>query len=354
MNQSSNMSENFTIRVPPQDPYQHHLVKLYMKFELVSTVFLCLMSIITVVPNCLLLTAIWRNPGKSFRTASTSFVVGLAVADLLTGLTTEPFFAAYYLGRYLNTYHNHDLSTELLNTLYNVGGSVSTIAISSSFLIVLALTWSQFVAISYPHKYKLWVTQKRAVICVVASYIYFIGFTMLQFSGMDWKMFRKIDLAIHPTLVSILLSVTLVLLGRAYRQKIHRSNTPHVFPQNAGNAPNSTSRKANLERQFTIVTIYLAGILLISALPHVFILHCFLYCKDTTLKEKVTILIAMRIKDLLLFLKVSLDAFIYAWRLPTYRSALKEVIGCYTIGRYMYNDRQRSRSPTQDENGSKL
>ena len=332
----SNVSASFTATRPSvQDPHQHNLVKLYMKFELVSTVFLCLMSIIAVVPNCLLLTAIWRNPGKSFRTASTSFVIGLAIADLLTGLTTEPVFATYYLGRYLTTYHNHDSPTELLSTFYNVGSSVSTIAITSSFVIVLVLTWSQVIAVSYLHKYKLWVTQKRAVVCVVSTSAYFTCFTMLQFLGIDQKTFLKVDLAINSTLVSILLSVTIVLWCCAFRQKIQRSNTlPNKYPQNGHNTPNPTIRKAHLERQFTIVTIYLAGILLISALPHVLILHGFLYCKNLTLEEWAVVQIAMRVKDLLLLLKVGLEAFIYAWRLPAYRSALRKFIGCSSTGRY--------------------
>ena len=346
----SDSFDNVTAKPPFTDLYKIPIVVLYMKFELASAVILCVLSVTTVIPNWLLLAAVCRNPSRFFRTASANFIVGLAVADLITGLTTEPFFAAYYFARYLAKYDGHNTPRKLLRNLNHAGASISTIAISSSFVIVLALTWSQFVALSYPHKYKLWITKKRSLIFVVSSYIYFTGFTMIQFSGIDQETYKRIDLAIHPTLVSILLIVTLVLLTRAFRNKMKRSHISSF--QKDSSIPNAASRKSQLERQFTIVTIYLAVILLASALLHVSVLHCQLYCKELSLKEWVILQIAMRVKDLLLFLKVSLDVFIYAWRLPSYRLIFAETIKCSTASKN-YPVRKRSLSMIPYDNSNK-
>lgn len=45
--------------------------------------------------------------------------------------------------------------------------------------------------------------------------------------------------------------------------------------------------------------------------------------------ENINIHIGLRISDLMLFIKVALDIFIYAWRLPSYRRALR----CTLYGR---------------------
>ena len=41
------------------------------------------------------------------------------------------------------------------------------------------------------------------------------------------------------------------------------------------------------------------------------------------------VIIALRVSDLVLFLKVALDAYIYAWRHPKYRKAIKGVMFCF-------------------------
>ena len=293
---------------------------LYRKFEFASAILLVILSVLTILANGLLLGAVWKDPLKCFRSPTTYFVIGLAIADLLTATTTEPFFAAFYFMRHLYGPEQALTRHEWPLRLYNVGQLISTVTISSSFIIVLALTWSQYIAISFPHKYKLWVTRSRVIFVTVASVVYFICFTLLPHTGVDKITYLKVDLALHPTLTSLVLLVTLVLLYRSFTRQVKRAD---AIMENMRNP--SGRRVSALERQFTIVTIYLAGILLSSALPHVAVQYIFLYYPvQRGSASDSYISIAIRIRDLLLFLKVALDAFIYAWRLQTYRRALRE------------------------------
>lgn len=309
---------------PNRSAHLENLLSLYMKFELAEGICLSIMSLLTVSANILLLIAVWKDPEKSFRSPTTYFLIGLGITDLLTGATTEPFFALYYIIRFLRGGKNIPVS---ISRLHNVGQSISTVTISSSYLIILGLSMSQYVAIKWPHKYKVLITRNRVIVSVLLSWLYFICFILvLTFSpNIDTTLFLKVDLALHPVLISSVLFITLILLYRVFMRQVQQRKSFRESPKNLQGG--AKGRSDNLQRQFTIVTFYLAAILLISALPHIAVQFVWLYA-ELPLEGVYYIFMALRIRDLLLFLKVALDAFIYAWRLPAYRQALKKSLKC--------------------------
>ena len=179
-------------------------------------------------------------------------MVALSLADLLTALTTEPFFAAYYFIIY---FQEDEEVSSVLKTLVDAGQLISTIAINFSFLVILALSWSR--RHSWPEN--------------IASDI-----TSLNF----------IDRCKPKT------------------------------------------RRDNLLKQFTVVVIYLAVILLLAALPHIIIAQIYLYSSDLSPQAVRNLRIALLVSDLLLFLKMCLDSFVYVWRLSSYRRAIKILFFC--------------------------
>ncbi|XP_031573610.1 histamine H2 receptor-like [Actinia tenebrosa] len=324
----TNMSTLIANSSKDHDAATQALIEVYLKFELASVVFLVLLAAVTIPTNILLLMLIRMDPLKCFNKPTTPFIVGLAVADLLTGLTTEPFFAIYYYARHISP--SRTVSPGVL-LLYRAGQFASTVAISSSFLIVLALSWSQYIAVAFPHRYSTLITRKRVTVCVCGSWVYFFCFSLLQFAKIDLISFLKADLVLHPTLISAVLLITIILLYKSFQQEIQRKRS---FAGRSKNDHENRARKEaeNIERQFTIVTIYLAGILLASALPHMVIQYVFLY-GTFSVRGHMYLSICLRVRDLLLFLKVALDAFIYAWRLKTYRQTFQHTVKCCVFKR---------------------
>lgn len=302
-------------------------VRLYRQVELALAVILCILSPITVISNALLLTAIYKDPLRCFRTPMTFFIVGLAISDLLVGLTVEPFFAIFYVVGFSNFNARPGAVYELIQ---RIGGIISTIAISVSFFVVLALSVCQYVAVTYPHKFKALVSKNRVLCSLAVSSVYITGFCMLQFTGIELNTFLLIDLVMHPTLFSIVLIVVQVLLYTSFNRHLKRKYTlRRAASVNQSLRRANSYKKRHNERQFTIMTFYLTAILLVSASLHNIALYIYLFKKPKNLVEKVNIHICLRVSDLALFIKVALDIFIYAWRLPSYRRALK----CTLFGR---------------------
>lgn len=302
-------------------------LRTYRHVELASAIILCILSPVTVVSNALLLTAIYRDPLRCFRTPMTYFIVGLAVVDLLTGMLVEPLFATYYFADFADFRQKPSPDYQLV---HRIGGIISTITITVSFFIVLALSVCQYIAVTYPHQFKKIVSKNRVLGFLTLSCIYITSFCMLQFTGIDHATYLKIDLVIHPTLISVILVVVQVILFASFNRHLKHSHSLHKKASLNHSVQKRTSyKKRHSERQFTVMTFYLTAILLASASLHIVVLYIYLFRKPKTKVENINIHIGLRISDLMLFIKVALDIFIYAWRLPSYRRALR----CTLFGR---------------------
>lgn len=302
-------------------------LRTYRHIELASAIILCILSPITVVSNALLLTAIYKDPLRCFRTPMTFFIAGLAIADFLIGLTVEPFFAAYYFADFANF---KGKPSEGYKLVHRIGGIISTVAISVSFFIVLALSVCQYIAVTYPHQFKDIVSKNRVLCFLTVSCVYITSFCMLQFTGIDINTFLKMDLIMHPTLFSLILIVVQVLLYTSFNRHLQQSYTLRKMASvNQSLQRVNSYKRRHSERQFTVMTFYLTAILLASASLHNVVLYIYLFRKPKNMVENINIHIGLRISDLMLFIKVALDIFIYAWRLPSYRRALR----CTLFGR---------------------
>ena len=78
------------------------IIQIYLGSHIASGVFLVVVTLVTALGNGLLLLAIWKDPFKTFRTPNTFFVIGLAVADFLTGITVCPLTSFHDIGLYIS------------------------------------------------------------------------------------------------------------------------------------------------------------------------------------------------------------------------------------------------------------
>ena len=281
-------------------------LRTYRYVEMASAIVVCILSPITAIPNALLLTAIYRDPLRCFRTPMTYFIAGLAVADLLTGIFVEPMFVSYYVADFRN---KASLSCQLM---YRIGEVISVVTITESYFIVLALSVCQYIAVRYPHQFKAIVSRNRVFASLAISSVYVTCFSMLQFTGIDQETYLKINLILNVTLFSAILMVVQVMLFSSFNRHLKHSRLLH----------NSLLKNRHSERQFTVMIFYLAAILLASCFLHVVAVYIFLFKKPTNREENINIQSVLRISDLMLFIKVALDVFIYAWRHPSYRRAI--------------------------------
>ena len=303
--------------------------RFYFYTQLATGICLAILSPVTITSNVLLLLTILKDPVKCFRVPATYFIIALALVDLATGILVEPFFIMDRVARYVKW---STTPGEPYHTLHQIGVWLSYLGLNASFLLVLGLILTQYVAITYPHHYRSEVTTRRVLACVGFSLMYFTGFILLQLVGVDQAILFQVDLHLHSTLITVLLILSSALLLRSFRQFAKESrrlaglrNLENRVEDDCAGKPR-TNRTS--EKQFTIVTLILSGILIVCSLPHVITVHMKYYTKQETLQERFDLFAAITIADEMMFVKVALDAFIYAWRLTKYRRSLKLVLTC--------------------------
>lgn len=284
----------------------------YREVQIASGIFLALVSLAAAVGNGLLLVTIWKDPFKTFRTPTTFFIIGLAVADFLTGIIVCPIQASLSIAGYIGIKRN-SLIFPFLQKAESVATFISLITMNSSYIILLSLTWSQFLAISSPHKHKGLVTKRRAKASLILTWAYTIVFAILY--GVEETVLFKVDLYVHTTGSLLLLTIAYFCLYKAFKRHMRRLQS------------NNLSRVNRRQRQFTIVNLLLLMFVIVCTLPITVVSYLHIHHTESSthsLKMKIAHLLSCN----MLFLKFALDPLIYAWRLTQYREALKPLVTC--------------------------
>ena len=297
---------------------------------LVYGTFLAVICPITVLSNALLLIATYKDPFKTFRTPSAYFLVGLAFVDLITGLIPEPMMITCYYRFYNNHPHSHFLK------ILDVAGTIATITANTSFFIVLAFTFAQYFAVAFPLKCKRFITVRKTVACVVALFLYAILFETLQLVGVSREVIAKIDLHLHSTFSLFLTIIIYLMLHRAFGKQMTvtrrltlttRKTATSKGCQETRDSCTPSERPTQqklVEKNFVRLNLVIIVILLICSQPSAIFWYVYLYSGQKT-NASLSLQIAGVATNMTVFLKSLLDPFVFAWRLPKYRKALKKV-----------------------------
>ena len=302
------------------------LIKAVDMAYLVSGIYLSIIALVTVFGNGLLLLAILKDPFNSFRTPTTVFVVGLALADFLTGLIVDPLTAFLDIASYLELFNTNDANVaKVLEACIHVNIHISFITMNASFLILLALTFCQCIAISLPHKHRTFVTRRNTIIALAIIAVYSVIFSLLSEFKLPLKVKLEIDTHLNTNVVAIILVLFYILLYRAHR--LHHNSVSSLDKNDA-----ARKRRKEQQREFTAVNLLLVTFLLIFTLPSIIFWNLMLYKYALRHLLSPSQNLRLDLARVLIFdvlvMKFALDPCIYAWRLSRYRQAIANIMRC--------------------------
>ena len=297
---------------PALDPFAEFKI-----FAFGSSIYMILLSFITVVANALLLMVFLVDPLKTFKNPTTYFLIGLAISDLLTALIQLPINSTCFIMLYLGGPLNGLVLCK--NVLLNVGLIQGAITMTVSFLITLMFTVTQFIVVSSPLKFARMVTSRKIGICVFILYAYSILFWISQFWGVPFEVLLKIDVFLHSLFLPHLTILFYILLHLTFKRKMAASK----MLSNESSLQSRESNQNRTQRQFITVNCILITVLFFCSQPTLW----FWMAAEFWLPKPMTsqMLIVNLMIDNILFLKFMLDPFVYAWRLPKYREALMKI-----------------------------
>ena len=304
-------------------------VEEFSKAAFGSSIFIIIVSPMTIVANSLLLVTFLVDPLKIFRNPTSYFLIGLAIVDLLTALIQEPIYATCFMLMYFQHPSWTKCKSWMKFTAY-----FSAFPISISASIVFAFTLTQYIVVASPLRYGRMITKKKALLSVVAIYLYHTLFCCLPLMGVPQETKHAIDLFFHRYTVVLVTIVVYIILHYTMKKKM-----------TAGRSLQSEEgRHVQVQRSFVRLNVVLLIIMIMFFVPSVLLMTIRFFLDDIfTARYGIRVLVVNLMTDNLLYLKFLFDPIVYAWRMSKYRKSLKSTV-------YRNKDKESSRS----ENDTKL
>ena len=269
---------------------------------LLSNVFL----MITVCRNTNLNQRIWQ-------THATYFVVNLSICDLLAGLVPG------YGGLFYNISILRGQTRESLVGLQSliVAAAVMTNIVSSCTIVLMS--YDRWLAVSSPLHYKARVTKAKIKAAIASTWIYSLIFSSLPFLGVALSLFSLLYCHLH---VSVPLIILPVLYWKTLRALRHHNNQVQDVADDNGRREMDKAHR-NRERKMVSAFLLILVFFYLSFGPQFIAQNVLVFCPDAINQESFSFFLYASNKFLLV--NCCLNPFIYAWRIPTYRRAFREI-----------------------------
>lgn len=265
------------------------------------------LCLVTVPGNVLVCVAVIKDPYKELKTSFNCFVLQLAISDLVVGALTEPVFIAYHI--------REALSYPVMENVWVIHLTFF-VSYTASLLSLAALTLDRYLTVMSYYKRFLSTTTITLislliwVISVSVPCLYFItGFYLFAF------LFTSAALVI---IISIL-TFSYIRIHQRLKAQISRW---HWFQQRQ-----IKLEAVSMERGLTRAFYVILGIFLVCLLPSFVMIYIINFCDHC---DCIFIHWLRDLQFLFPLVNCSLNQFLYAWRIRSFRRAISAVL-CKTV-----------------------
>lgn len=270
------------------------------------------LSPFTIIGNLLVVLAVLLNPLGNMRNPFNYFVVNLAVADLIVGTLAEPSSIVIHiregLGLSLNTYVSH------LSFL---------IASTASVLSIASLTAERYIAITSPMKYRFLLSTNRSLF---ASFIiWFVSITLSLVIYFGYGFMQYLFVFVNTSVIS-----TLFVYLFVYFRLLQHFRTKIVDISTIQDTSEREAEKARIvalkwERKVTKTFLIMLALFLMSYTPACIMIYMMNICTSCSC---LTIHWLRDCQFWFVILNSTVNPFVYALRLDTFRKSFEYIIKC--------------------------
>ena len=278
-----------------------------------------LFGLLTFSTNSFLLITLYKDPHKYFRTsATTSFVVSLTLSDFIGGSFVQPLYAAYMFC----------VTTGVENEkLYKISLISSHVNTKISILTVVALSVDRYLAVKLSWKYKTLITTRKGVVCSTIIWLFCGVFEASHSIGGSEDLFHSIDVHLQTTVPLVCLCAVYTATYIEFRR--HSRNVLFVRTKSIeGRRWRIFIRNRSLEKKIILTVVLIIIVLFISIMPYLIVNNLEEQCHEEESNGvcgEIGFVISKALSVPMLCISCAVNPFLYAWRIPQYRQALRSV-----------------------------
>lgn len=269
--------------------------------------------------NSILLFTLYKDPYKYFRSrATTSFVVSLALSDFIGGSFVQPLYAAYMFC----------LTTGVMDErLYKISLISSHVSTKISILTVVALSVDRYLAVKLSWRYKALITMRKVVVCNTVIWLFCGAFEASHSTGGSEEVFHSVDLHLQTTVPLVFLCTVYAATYIEFRR--HSRNVVFVRAENTeGGRSRVFVRNIGLEKKIVLTVVFIIVVLFISLVPYLIVNNLEEQCleeESNGVCNDLGFIITKALSVPMFCVSCTVNPFLYAWRIPQYRQALRAV-----------------------------
>ena len=284
------------------------LVLFHATFVLNFTILNLTFSIVALVGNLLVISALWRT--SSIPSTLRKLFINLAFSDLAVGLIPQLTFGvinATMLKMVASENHNFDVFCPIIFTFYHFSAFLLA---SASFFTVTTMALDRFLAIYLHLRYHELVTSNRvtavlAVLWLTSGLCATVFITILRYA------YVTVAIEVFGLLVS---TAIFIYLSRVV--KYHQNMIPKQCELEKGGAMEKLREKKSCVNASVVYVVFL-----VCYVPN-------LCCTVALLNDefRLSYRVAHHVSVFLIFLNSSLNPLVYCWRYKEIRNHLKRTL----------------------------
>ena len=275
-----------------------------------------LLGFVSFATNIVLLWTLFKDPYMYFRVRPTTFfVASLSLSDLLGGSFVQPLYSTYMLC------HPCGVNLPSLHKISTVSSHISTkISIST----VVALSVDRFLAIKLIWKYRALITVRKVVICNILIWLFCGLFEALHSISTLKEIFHTVDLHLQST---VPLTILCAVNAATYIEFRRYSRNITFLQQDNGGRSRVFARNIRVEKKIVLTIILITIVLFISLIPYLIVTNLEERCleEQSNVCDGLAFEITRALSMSMLCVSCAVNPFLYAWRIPQYRQALRAV-----------------------------
>ena len=238
---------------------------------------------------------------KVRRVPNSYFVINLAVADILVGITVEPIKAASFWSNNRNVLFS-----------YYIFAVLSCVC---SIVSISALMVDRFLAVCRPFQYRSLVKPCRIRTAILIIWLFSIHFSILPLLG--W---RSASFQVYLNSLGVLFPAAIMLLSyyglrRSLRGEIANLQNSAADRTQATHVRNMVTR----ERRVSTTVFIMLLVFLVSWCPAVTVDFVMVFCEKC---RSDTLLLARDVTLTIGFFSSGINPGLYAWRIKSFRQGL--------------------------------
>lgn len=275
-----------------------------------------LLGLVSFVTNSVLLLTLFKDPYNYFRARPTTFfVASLSLSDFLGGAFVQPLYATYMLCL--------PCGVKIPN-LFKISTIFSDTCTKISIFTVVALSVDRFLAIKLALRYRALITVRRVVICNILIWLSCGLFEVSHLTSIAKEILHSVDLHLQTTAPLALLCVVYTATYIEFRRY---SRNVTILHHDIDGRRRLFVRNIRSEKRIVLTIILIIIVLFISLMPYLIVTNLGEQCleEESNVCGELAFKVTRALSISLLCVSCAVNPFLYAWRIPQYRQAVKAV-----------------------------